>query len=152
MAIYPERRAGVLTGHYRIEVQSKGRRLKGRAGSLSEAKATEKLLVVQIVAGGAVAPLQAAPVAHTTHTVSMRSAIDKAAAILESILMNHPFIDGNKRTAYVVMKLILFENNLDIRAGQNEKYDMMIAASKGEIRFEEIKLWISARLSQKNEP
>ncbi len=80
------------------------------------------------------------------------TAIDKAAAILESILMNHPFIDGNKRTAYVVMKLILFENNLDIRAGQNEKYDMMIAASKGEIRFEENKLLISARLSQKNEP
>lgn len=27
------------------------------------------------------------------------TAIDKAAAILESIFMNHPFVDGNKRTA-----------------------------------------------------
>lgn len=66
--------------------------------------------------------------------------------------MNHPFIDGNKRTAYVIMKLILLENNLDIWASQDEKYEMMIAASKGVIRFEEIKLWISSRLSQKKEP
>ena len=29
------------------------------------------------------------------------SPIDKAAAIFESIISNHPFIDGNKRTAYV---------------------------------------------------
>jgi len=30
------------------------------------------------------------------------SPIQKAAALLESLLMNHPFMDGNKRTAYVV--------------------------------------------------
>ena len=29
------------------------------------------------------------------------TAIDKAAAIFESLIINHPFIDGNKRTAYV---------------------------------------------------
>jgi death-on-curing protein len=39
---------------------------------------------------------------------------EKAAAILESILINHPFLDGNKRTAYVLMRLILLENGLDI--------------------------------------
>ncbi len=31
----------------------------------------------------------------------------KAAAILESIVKNHPFIDGNKRTGYVLMRLLL---------------------------------------------
>lgn len=30
--------------------------------------------------------------------------IEKAAALFESIISNHPFIDGNKRTAYVLMK------------------------------------------------
>lgn len=46
----------------------------------------------------------------------------KAAAVLESILINHPFIDGNKRTAYVIMRLILLENEMDIFASQREKY------------------------------
>ncbi len=34
------------------------------------------------------------------------TAIDKAAAVLESTLINHPFIDGNKRIGYVLMRLI----------------------------------------------
>ena len=33
--------------------------------------------------------------------------IEKASAILESIVINHPFIDGNKRTAYTLMRLLL---------------------------------------------
>lgn len=76
--------------------------------------------------------------------------VDKATAILESILINHPFIDGNKRTAYVLMRLILLEGNLDIVATQDEKYEMMIAASKGEMRFEDLKYWIQNRLVKKN--
>ena len=32
--------------------------------------------------------------------------MDKAAAILESIVTNHPFIDGNKRTGYVLARLL----------------------------------------------
>lgn len=30
--------------------------------------------------------------------------INKAAALIESILTNHPFVDGNKRTGYVLMR------------------------------------------------
>ena|ERR1700761_8507609 len=32
---------------------------------------------------------------------------DKAAAILESVIINHPFMDGNKRTAYVLSRTLL---------------------------------------------
>jgi death-on-curing protein len=77
--------------------------------------------------------------------------VDKAAAIFESILMNHPFIDGNKRTAYVLMKLVLMESGSDFEAEQDEKYRMVIASSKGEMRFEEIKNWIQDHLRKKNE-
>lgn len=69
-------------------------------------------------------------------------AVDKAAAIFESIISNHPFVDGNKRTAYVLMRLILLENNLDIHADQNEKYEFVIKAAKGEIKFDEIREWV----------
>ena len=76
---------------------------------------------------------------------------EKAAAVLESILINHPFIDGNKRTAFVIMRLILLDNGLDIVANQDEKYKMVVSASKGDIRFDEIKSWIQAHLKNKNE-
>jgi death-on-curing protein len=74
--------------------------------------------------------------------------VEKASAILESIIINHPFIDGNKRTAYVLMRLILMENDEDIVASQEEKYDFVISASKGEFRFEEIKSWIKSHLNK----
>ena len=68
--------------------------------------------------------------------------VEKAVAIMESIVINHPFIDGNKRTAYTFMRLILLENQLDITATQEEKYNFVIGASTGTYRFEEIKDWI----------
>lgn len=70
-------------------------------------------------------------------------AVDKAAAIFESIISNHPFIDGNKRTAYVLMRLILLENNHDIYASQEEKFQFVIKAASTELTFEEIKAWIA---------
>lgn len=74
--------------------------------------------------------------------------IEKAAAILESIVINHPFIDGNKRTAYTLMRLILLENELDIVASLESKYDLVISASTGKFRFEEIKNWIQSNLKK----
>ena len=47
--------------------------------------------------------------------------IDKAAAILESILINYPFVDGNKRTGYVLARLLLMANDCDIEASQSDK-------------------------------
>ncbi|MHC1776873.1 MAG: type II toxin-antitoxin system death-on-curing family toxin [Lentimicrobium sp.] len=71
--------------------------------------------------------------------------IEKAAAIIESIIMNHPFIDGNKRTGYVLARLILLKSGLDIKATQQEKYEMVIAVSKGEWKMEQIKDWLTER-------
>ena len=73
---------------------------------------------------------------------------EKASAILESITINHPFIDGNKRTAYTLMRLILLENGLDIIASQESKYDLVISASTGKFRFDEIKNWIQSNLKK----
>ncbi len=73
---------------------------------------------------------------------------EKASAILESIVINHPFIDGNKRTAYTLMRLILLENGLDIIASQESKYDLVISASTGKFRFDEIKNWIQSNLKK----
>lgn len=66
------------------------------------------------------------------------TSVDKAAAIFESTIINHPFIDGNKRTAYVLMRLILLEGNMDIQAAEDAKYDFVISAAKGSLSFDDI--------------
>jgi death on curing protein len=49
------------------------------------------------------------------------------------------------------MRLVLLDKGLDIVATQEEKYKMVISASKGDIRFDEIKSWIQAHIRNKNE-
>lgn len=72
--------------------------------------------------------------------------IEKAAAILESIVVNHPFVDGNKRTGYVLMRMILLEAGLDINASQEEKYDLVIGVAKGDLDHLRIAQWISEKI------
>ena len=72
------------------------------------------------------------------------SVIQKAASLLESILINHPFIDGNKRTGYVLTRLFLVANELDIKASQDEKYNFIIRIASGNSTFEEIITWLTA--------
>ncbi len=74
---------------------------------------------------------------------------EKAGAILESIVKNHPFIDGNKRTGYVLMRLILKNFGKDMQATQDEKYDFVIAVASGQLDFQEIATWIKQRTTNK---
>lgn len=72
------------------------------------------------------------------------TAADKAAAIFESLIINHPFVDGNKRIAYLLLRLTMRIERITMTESQKEKYDMSIAASMGEIHFDQIKNWIVA--------
>ena len=70
------------------------------------------------------------------------SAIQKAASLIESVVINHPFIDGNKRTGYVLMRMLLINNDIDINATQEEKYDFVINIASGKTTFDEIAKWL----------
>ena len=72
----------------------------------------------------------------------------KASALLESILINHPFVDGNKRTGYVLMRIMLINFGFDIHATQSEKYDFIISIASGEKNIELIKEWIHSHLKK----
>lgn len=74
-----------------------------------------------------------------------QSTIEKAAALLESILINHPFIDGNKRTGYVLMRLLLINNDVDISANEEEKYKFVISVSRGTLRWAGIIEWLNEK-------
>ena len=74
------------------------------------------------------------------------TSVDKAAAIFESLIINHPFIDGNKRIAYVLLRLTFLNEGFDFIASQADKYDMAISASRGMFNFDQIKDWLITRL------
>ena len=69
--------------------------------------------------------------------------VDKAACLIESILINHPFIDGNKRTGYVLMRIFLINDGLDIQANQQEKYEFIIDIASGKTRLDKIVSWLN---------
>src|SRR5712675_979815 len=48
--------------------------------------------------------------------------IEEAAALWESLAQNHPFIDGNKRTAFAVTYTFLAINGVRLTAGADETY------------------------------
>ncbi len=66
----------------------------------------------------------------------------KAAALIQSLINNHPFLDGNKRIGYVMMRFFLLQNKLDINATLSEKYDFVIKIANGRILFDQISAWI----------
>ncbi len=68
--------------------------------------------------------------------------VDKASALIESVLINHPFVDGNKRIGYVLMRLLLMESGFDIIATEEEKYDFVIKIAEGKYHHPEIIAWI----------
>jgi len=76
------------------------------------------------------------------------SPIEKAAAIIESIIINHPFLDGNKRLGYVLMRLLLIEYHHDISAFKSEKYAFVLSISKGELNLKGICTWIKNHITE----
>ena len=74
------------------------------------------------------------------------SPTEKATALIESIISNHPFLDGNKRIGYVLMRYFLLRNGIDISATQVEKFEFVIEIAQGKSNFDQIKNWLSARI------
>lgn len=71
-----------------------------------------------------------------------KTTIEKAAAIGESLIINHPFIDGNKRTGALAIYVLLDDSGLKCTADENSFYDFIISISTGEIKFDEIVSWL----------
>ena len=70
---------------------------------------------------------------------------EKAAAHGESLIINHPFVDGNKRTALLAMLAILSEYGLELSVSENELYNFVIGMSTGQKKYEEIVVWLKSK-------
>lgn len=77
------------------------------------------------------------------------SGIEKAAAIAESLIMNHPFVDGNKRTGFLGMFAVLEQEGYELVASEDEAYTFTINISTGSINFDEIVDWLKKNTKQK---
>ena len=69
-----------------------------------------------------------------------------AAAYAYGIVKNHPFVDGNKRTAYVVMRTFLKLNGYDIQSSSEEKYQVWISLAEGKLSENELASWVRKHL------
>ncbi len=72
--------------------------------------------------------------------------VDKAAMLLNSITNNHPFIDGNKRVAFVVTVTILEDNGYKTQFTQEEVISFMLQIAQGNVKQNEIKHWLGDHL------
>ncbi len=69
-----------------------------------------------------------------------------AAAYAFGIAKNHPFLDCNKRTAYVLCRTFLKLNGHDIDATDTEKYQTFLSVADGTIDESELAEWIRSKL------
>lgn len=71
-----------------------------------------------------------------------------AAQYAYSLAKNHPFIDGNKGTALVVMRTFLAMNDLDFVATVEEKYTTFLNLAEGNLTEEHLAQWIETNISR----
>jgi death-on-curing protein len=76
----------------------------------------------------------------------MPDAADLAASCAYGISRNHPFVDGNKRTAFVAMELSLALNGFDLVATDLECVTTMLSVAAGDIEEAAFADWIRAHI------
>lgn len=62
----------------------------------------------------------------------------KAAALMHSLIRNHPFVDGNKRTAVLTVDIFYAMNGFDLEAGQGEMVALALDIAEGQIDVDRI--------------
>lgn len=71
-----------------------------------------------------------------------KTLFDKAAAYGFHLSRNHPFVDGNKRIAFVLMHIFLQMNGREIVAQEEEAYSMMMDLASGKLSKAQLSTWL----------
>lgn len=66
----------------------------------------------------------------------------KAAALIHSLVLNHPFVDGNKRTAVVATARFLFINGFALKVTKGELVNLPIKIDSKELDLESAAFWL----------
>jgi death-on-curing protein len=76
--------------------------------------------------------------------------VEKAAALCFSLIMNHPFVDGNKRTGHAAMEVFLVLNGYEVRATSDEQETVILQVASGEMGRAEFTDWLSAHVVEQS--
>src|SRR5579862_6413666 len=72
---------------------------------------------------------------------------EEAAALLESLVNNHPFLDGNKRVGFAAAHTFLLMNGFDLNVSSKSAFELMIKTiGEGKFRFALLRDWIAGHL------
>ena len=66
----------------------------------------------------------------------------KGAALMDSLIRNHPFVDGNKRTAIAAAALFLRWNGYALVVDQDEMVHFTLACAQSQVELENIAAWL----------
>jgi death on curing protein len=70
------------------------------------------------------------------------SLLEKSAALGFSMIMNHPFVDGNKRIGHAAAETFLILNGMEINAPVDEQERIVLAIASGELGREAFVEWL----------
>lgn len=70
-----------------------------------------------------------------------------AAALAFGLARNHPFVDGNKRTAQVCYRVFLALNDAEFVASDEEKYAQMVGLAAGEVTEAAFAEWLRGKVT-----
>jgi death-on-curing protein len=81
---------------------------------------------------------------------------EKAAVLLESIVRNHPLVDGNKRLGWMAVFVFYGLNDVELDAPEDEAYELVIANATGSIAYEDaaarLSAWVRPRVAPPRNP
>ena len=72
--------------------------------------------------------------------------ISKAAALCYSLIMNHPFVDGNKRVGHAAMETFLILNGYEVEAKVDEQEQIILDLASGKLTREVFTTWLGDHL------
>ena len=79
-----------------------------------------------------------------------KNLFDKAAALLQSLLKNHPFVDGNERTALTSTGIFLELNSYILINNHEEEVAFVVKVSNERLSLEDISNWLRKHTKAKN--
>lgn len=89
----------------------------------------------------------ARPAASAYGTEAYPTVEEKAAALFHSIVLNHPFLDGNKRTGTVAMIYFLEQNGVRPAWDPADAFRVVVATAEGKLDVPEIAAWLREHTS-----
>ena len=70
-----------------------------------------------------------------------------AATYAVAVAKNHPFVDGNKRAAFVCLGLFLLDNGLSLEASDEDATATMLKVAAGDMDIEALAEWLKGRVA-----